>query len=290
LTQEKLVQSCTLMRLSGAFSSLLTGLVLASVLGGCASAPPPSRIAANRAGAAVDAKGEPLRAPFYYEPLQVRNACFVESVHVYDVYLSRQLGGEKGWVKVLQWGHRESDTKVGLGHAVAVFTWGGKLWTYDINRAFTQLTVPVDRRADLTDVTPEIYAQYPQQQPVLATYREDGFQQKRTEVPESLFYHADLEVREVTKVASELGRFRPVKVMEFQYTEAGALKTGVAAVFLFGNRMCLYLPSKGTQIGRMRVTTVDDLRLLRLMVRQLYPNATDVKWHRGGYWLFPPKS
>jgi hypothetical protein len=266
--------------------------VLALILGGCAAGGTvaKSQVAANRVGAAASHTGEPLKAPFYYEPLRVRNACFVESVHVYDQYVSRNLGGEKGWVKVLQWGHRESDTKVGLGHAVTVFTWAGKLWTYDINHAFTQLAVPVDRRADLTDVTPEIFARYPQQQPVLATYREDGFQQNRTEVPKSLFYHADQEVREVTKVASELGRFRPVKVLEFKYTEAGALKTGVAAAFLFGNRPCLYMPTKGTQIGRIRVTTVDDLRLFGLMLRQLYPGATDIKWGGGGYWFFPPKS
>jgi hypothetical protein len=260
-------------------------------LTGCASGPVGgSHAAANRPGAAVDAMGKPIRAPFYYEPLNVRNACFVESVHIYDLYLSRRIGGENGWVKVLQWGHQVSDTQVGLGHAVAVFTRGGKLWTYDINRGFTQLAVPVERRADLTDVTPEIFAHYPQQRPVLAAYREDGFQYKRTVVPESLFYHADADVRDATKVASELGRFRPVKVLEFKYVEAGEAKVGVAAAFLFGNRPCLYLPSKGTQIGRIRATTVEDLPLLALMVRELYPNATDVTWHRGGYWLFPPKT
>lgn len=264
----------------------------ACLLVGCASGGAGVRSTApgNRAGAALDAQGAPIKAPFYYEPLKVRNACFVESIRLYDQYLSRKIGGETGWVKVLQWGHRESDSKVGLGHAVAVFSWGGRLWTYDINHAFTQLAVPLDRRADLTDVTPEIFARYPKQQPVLATYREDGFQQERKKVPEFLFYHASQDVREATKVASELGRFRPVKVLEFKYTEGAELKTGVAAAFLFGNRPCLYMPAKGTQIGRVRVTTIDDLRLLANMLRQLYPKATDVKWHGGGYWLYPPKT
>jgi hypothetical protein len=266
-------------------------VVASFVAGGCAGgAAGKSVLPANRAGAAVSATGEPVRAPFYYEPLKVRNACFVESIRVYDQYLSRNIGGENGWVKVLQWGHRESDSKVGLGHAVTVFSWGGRLWTYDINHGFTQLAVAAERRADLTDVTPEIFAKYPHQIPVLATYWGDGFQQERTKVPEFLFYHANQDVRDVTKVASELGRNRPVKVVEFKFNEGGELKTGVAAAFLFGNRPCLYMPAKGTQIGRVRVTTIDDMRLLTVMLRQLYPNATDVKWHAGGYWLYPPKS
>lgn len=267
------------------------GTVVTLAFAGCAGGPAASSpVPGNRTGAAVDAKGVPVRAPFYFEPLTVRNACFVESVRLYDQYLSRNLGRGSPWVKVLQWGSRESDSKVGLGHAVAIFSSGGKLWTYDINHGFTELTVPVDRRADLTDVTPEIFAKYPQQRPVLATYREDGFQQERTKVPENLFYHASQDVREVTKVASELGRFRPVKVLEFKFNEGGELRTGVAAAFLFGNRPCLYMPAKGTQIGRVRVTTMDDLPLLGNMLKQLYPNATDVKWHGGGYWLYPPKS
>ncbi|WP_138223295.1 hypothetical protein [Nibricoccus aquaticus] len=265
-------------------------VVIAVLLGGCVDGPVVNASGpGNRLGKAVDAKGTPVRAPFYYEPLPVRNACFVESVRLYDQYLGRNIGGESGWVKVLQWGSRESDDKIGLGHAVAVFTARGTLWTYDINHGFTQLAVAVDRRADLTDVTPEIFAKYPQQRPVLAMYREDGFQQERTKVPENLFYHASQDVREVTKVASELGRVRPVKVVEFKFNAGGELKTGMAAAFLFGNRPCLYMPAKGTQIGRVRVTTIDDLPLIVNMLKQLYPNATDVKWGGGGYWFMPPK-
>ncbi len=271
--------------------ALAGGSLAIFFLTGCAGgAGDSSRVAKNRAGAAVDASGQPVRAPFHHEPLRVRNGCFVESVHVYDLYLSRNIGGEAGWVKVLQWGHRESDTRVGLGHAVAVFTWGGRLWTYDINHAFRQLAVPVERRADLTDVTPEVFALYPAQQPVLPLYREDGFQQTRREVPSFLFYHADPEVRDATKVASELGRHRPVKVMAFNHTVDGVVRPGAAAAFLFGNRPCLYIPARGTTIGRGRATTVDDLRLFAGMVRQAYPDASDVRWHEGGYWLFPPKN
>jgi hypothetical protein len=265
-------------------------VIVVLVCGGCAGGVGTGQaLPVNRAGAAVDAKGVPVRAPFYYEPLKVRNACFVESVRLYDQYLGRKIGGEDGWVKVLQWGHRESATKVGLGHAVAVFVARGKLWTYDINFGFTELAAPVGRRADITDVTPEVFAKYPQQDPVLAMYREDGYQKERTKVPENLFYHASQDVREVTKVASELGRVRPVKVVEFKYSEGGELKTGMAAAFIFGNRPCLYMPAKGTQIGKMWVSSLEDLRLVGTMLKQLYPDATDVKWGGGGYWFYPPK-
>ena len=258
--------------------------------GGCASPVGHPNILPTRAGVAADANGVPIKAPFYYEPMNVRNACFVESVRLYDRFRERRVGGAEGWVRVLQWGHRESYTKVGLGHAVAVFTWNGRLWTYDINHAFTQLAVPIDRREDLTDVTPEIFARYPKQVPVLATYREEGFQRERTQVPEYLFYHANQDVRDATKVAAELGRVRPVKVVEFKFTENGQLKTGAAAAFLFGNRPCLYVPAKGTQIGRLRVISMDNLKLVAVMLKQLYPNATDIQWHGGGYWFFPPKT
>ena len=281
---------CARMRNGRAVVWMILATVLSALVGACMSPPGHPNILPTRAGAAVAADGTPIRAPFYYEPLNVRNGCFVESVRVYDQYLSRHLGGDRPWVKVLQWGSRESDTKVGLGHAVAIFVWRDDVWTYDINHAFTRLAVPVGRRADLTDVTPEIFARYPKQQPVLARYWEDGFQHERTEVPEYLFYHANQEVREATRVASELGRFRPVRVLAFQYTEGGKLKNGAAAVFLFGNRICIYFPAKGTQIGLRRETSADDLRLLGLMLKQQYPDATDVKWHAGGYWLTPPKS
>src|SRR5688572_2293633 len=100
---------------------ILGGMIAAAVSAGCAVAPVPQQ-QGNRTGKAVDAKGVPVHAPFYYEPLIVRNACFVESVRLYDQYLDRRVNDEGGWVKVLQWGSRESDDKVGLGHAVAVFT------------------------------------------------------------------------------------------------------------------------------------------------------------------------
>jgi hypothetical protein len=147
----------------------------------------------------------------------------------------------------------------------------------------------LERRADLTDVTPEIFAKYPEQIPVLVTYREDGFQAETTKVPEHLFYHANRDVREATRVASELGRHRPVRVVDFTFPERGVSKPGAAAVFVFGNRLCIYLPARGTQILRSRVTSANDLRLITAMLGQVYPGVTDVKWHGGGYWFYPPK-
>ncbi len=264
--------------------------IAAFFLSSCASAPASKSRVDHRAAATVSGTGEPIKAPFRYEPMRVRNGCFVESVRVYDEYLMRFGKEPDHWVRVLQWRNHINDMELGLGHAVTVFTWRDAVWTFDINHAFTRLQVPVDRRADITDVTPEIFARYEKDRPVLPTYRQDGFQKEFQKVPEYLFYHKNPDVREATKVASELGRFRPVKVLEFKYEDRGQIKTGAAAVFVFGNRPCLYMPSKGTQVGRVRVTSIDDLRLLERLLKGAYSKVSDVKWHEGGYWLFPPKT
>ena len=259
-------------------------------LGGCAGYAEP--VPEGAPGTARAADGKPVGVPFAYHPLGVRNSCFVESVRFYDEYRTRQRGGENGWVKVLQWGHLQDEAKVGLGHAVAVFTLGDKVWTYDINKSFSQLSVAADRRADLTDVTPEIFSRYPEHKAVLPRYREDFGQGAVTKVPEYLFYHASPDVREATKVASELGRYRPVRVVEFKYTEDGQPKVGAATAFIFGNRLCLYLPAKGTQIAdQVRTMNPEELRLIELMLRQMYKGGlAEVRWQPGGYWFYPPKS
>ncbi len=264
--------------------------LVALLMSSCAAGPAPKSRVDQRAPATLSDSGEPIKAPFRYEPMYVRNGCFVESVRVYDDYLSRFANQEDRWVRVLQWRNRISDTELGLGHAVTVFSWKGHLWTFDINHAFTRLAVPNERRADITDVTPEVLARYEKDRPVLPTYRQDGFQKDFRKVPEYLFYHKNPDIREATRVASELGRYRPVRVLEFKYVDRGKTKTGAAAVFVFGNRPCLYMPSKGTQVGRMRVTTIEDLPLLTRLLKGAYASVSDVKWHEGGYWLFPPKS
>jgi hypothetical protein len=261
------------------FPASLHGFLLMGMLwgGGCATAP------RSKPGAAV------VKPPFEYESLRVRNACFVESVHVYDLYKSKRLGGPEGWARILEWGNQEGDFSISKGHAVALFSAGEKMWIYDINHGFVRLKVPVERRADLTDVTPEVFAKYSAYRPVMARYREDYPQLPQEKRPEFLFYHANPDVREATRVASELGRFRPVRVVEFNFTKDGQPHASAAAVFIFGARVCIYFPRGGTHISNPTVRSVDNMAWITYVIQRVYPGAQDVRLQPGGYLLFPPK-
>jgi hypothetical protein len=256
-------------------------------LGGCAQV-------AKRAGPATGIVAKPLgsgvRAPFPYTSLGVRNSCFVESVHFYDQYLGWKRGGAQSWARILQWGHQDGDYKIAMGHAVAVFTAQQQVWIYDVNFGFVPLKVPLERHADITDVAPEVFTRYPQFKPVFARYREDFFQRPPGKIPEHLFYHANPEVRDATKVAAELGRYRPVGVVEFEYPADGRMQNGAATVFVFGNRLCTYFPSRGTHITRAALSRPDDLRAVTFVVQQVVKGATNVRWQPGGYWFYPPKT
>jgi hypothetical protein len=232
----------------------------------------------------------PPKPPMAYEPLSVRNSCMVESIHLYDVYLQKHRGAADAWARVLQWGIKDGDFNVAQGHAVTVFSLNGKLWTYDINFGFQPLDVPVDRRADLTEVTPRVFSHYPQFKTAYALYRDDYFQQPQKKTPDFLFYHANQDVRDATRVASELGRFRPVRVVEFSFPENGQLQASAATVFVFGARVCVYFPRQGTHISQPLVYNTDDLNYIRYVIQRLHPGARDVHWQPGGYLLFPPKS
>jgi len=274
--------------MSGRSSTLTTktlrslfGLALVAVAllgGGCEAfipvAPPPPK----------------MKPPFPYESLGVRNSCFVESVHFYDVYQGWKAGGANGWVRVLQWGNQEGDYKIGTGHAVAVYVAQDRLCSYDINFGFWPVEVPLGQHADLTEVGPKIFAHYPQFKPVLARYREDFAQKPPAKPPEFLFYHAKLDVRDATRVASELGRYRPVIVVEFNYTENGAKQESAAAVFVFGGRLCVYFPRSGTFISRGLVRAFHNLEMPSAVIKRLYPDATAIRLQAGGYWLFPSKN
>jgi len=259
-------------------SAILLGLISAIMLmlAGCEAfipvTPPPPK----------------MKPPFAYEPLSVRNSCFVESVHFYDMYLSRKIEG--GWVRVLQWGNQDGDYKISSGHAVAIYVADGKLCGYDINFGFWPIGVPVERRADPTDVGPRVFAHYPQFKPVFARYREDYMQEVPAKRPDFLFYHANQDVRDATRVASELGRFRPVYVVEFAYMEKGLKQQSAAAIFVFNGRLCIYFPRGGTHISNSLVRAVDDPAAVRFVIGRLYPGATDIRPQPGGYLLFPPKN
>lgn len=238
----------------------------------------------------VPAPPPKMKPPFAYEPLGVRNSCFVESVHFYDVYNAWNADGASSWARVLQWGHQEGDYKISSGHAVVVYVADGRLCGYDINYGFWRIDLPFEKRADLTEIGPKVFAHYPQFKPVFARYREDLPQKRPPKPPEFLFYHAKQDVRDATRVASELGRYRPVTVVEFHYTENGAQQDSAAAIFVFGGRLCIYLPRGGTHISNALVYTVHDLKLASYVIQRFYPSATEIKPQPGGYLLFPPKT
>lgn len=264
-------------------------LALASVLAGCALL-----AACATAPTPPPAPGElpkPVKPPFSYEPLAVRNSCFVESVHFYDRYLERQSRADgPPWARVLQWGNQEGDFKIGSGHAVTVFTRASQLFYYDVNFGVLPLAVPAERRGDITDVGPAVFARYPKFRPIFARYREDFPQVPPRKRADFLFYHPNGDVRDATRVASELGRHRPVRVIEFDVTENGQKRASAAAVFVFAARVCIYFPAHGTHVSRPHDGSVDDLRYLSAVVRRLFPGAGPVRWQPGGYLLFPPKA
>ncbi len=250
-------------------------LSLGLALGGCATGP---------AGSKTSAKAESL--PFPYEPLNVRNSCFVESVHFYDEYLKKHRG-EPTWARVLRWGNREGDFQIAYGHAVTVFAAKDRLWFYDVNFGLVPVELPLDRRADITDVSPKVFARYPQFKPTLARYRDDFLQQPAKDRIDFLFYHKNPDVRDATRVANRLGRIRPVRVLEFDFLEGNQKQSSAATAFLFGRQVCLYFPRRGTYESRRYLGAVDDLKFINEVVRRLFPTAENVRWQSGGYLLLP---
>lgn len=236
---------------------------------------------------AAGAPGKAEKPPFPYEPLKVRNSCFVESVNFYDQYFQKHRGGNNSWARILEWGNQEGDFQIASGHAVTVFVAKERLWYYDINFGVIPVPLPLDRRADITDVSPKVFARYPQFRPIFARYREDYAQQAAKERIDFLFYHANPDVRDATRVASALGRFRPVRVFEFDLKNGDKKETSAATSFVFGRRVCFYFPRRGTFEAPKYSGEVDDLRYINRVVQRLFPTADNVRWQPGGYLLFP---
>jgi|GEM_PF-1545207 len=234
------------------------------------------------------------KLPLKYEPLRVRNSCLVDSIHFYDLYRKKYPFDKGGWARVLRWGNEEGDFKIASGHAVTIFTAGGRVWSYDINFGIQALALPLERHADITDVSPLIFAHYPQFRPIFARYVDDFPQTPPKKKPEFIFYHANPDVREATKVAHELASDRPVRIVEFAYKVGGQPQTSAAAAFFFSGRLCLYFPRHGTYMAPhlprdIAPTDLNDLGYITLVIHHLYPEVNDTHWQPGGYWFFPPK-
>jgi len=138
-------------------------------------------------------------------------------------------------------------------------------------------------------VGPKIFVHYPQFKPVFARYRDDSVHPAPPKPPEFLFYHANRDVRDATRVASELGRFRRVSVVDFSFIEKGTKQASAATVFVFDSRLCVYFPRNGTHVSNLLLPSVDNLKLTSMIIQRIYPGATDIRPQAGGYLLFPPK-
>lgn len=213
------------------------------------------------------------RPPLSYETLGVENGCFVESVACFDAF--HESFGAEAWGRVLQWGAREDEVMV-AGHAVAVFESAGALWCWDVNHGWARLAVAVSERDDAAVVAGPITARYPRVTALYPVLWDDGGQApaqgpQGAEPPDGGY-----DSRDARLAAGRLARRRPVNLVEFTQPGDGESRTGEAVVFVFGGRMCLYSPLKGTMIFRAR-STVWNVRLTQEMLRRMFPGAERIR-------------
>jgi hypothetical protein len=189
------------------------------------------------------------------------------------------VGGAESWAKVLEWGSLQKDTTIRVGHAVAIYQLQNKLWVYDINNGFLSLSPPVSKKLDLTLVTPQIFNRYSEMKPVNVTYVDEAPQSPEKNAPVYNVKTATTqELHDALKVAAELGRFRPVRVVEFIAPVDSYLRPCAATIFKYGDKICLYSPLAGTRGLPAPAEGVDNLMVAQALVLSGYPNAKDVKW------------
>ena len=229
----------------------------------------------------------PLVKPFHYAPLGVRNSCLVESVRFYDAFRGPSLGGTDGWVRVLQWGNEAGNPRhIPMGHAVAVCLVRDELWMYDVNFGFVPLRAPVAKRDDLAEVGSEILAKYRLSKPAFVVYHQDSLPVSRQSPNKFAYMSGNADVREATRVASEIGRGRATRVVAFAYhdDQTDRAQTGAAALFEFNRKLCIYFPSQGTLMTDLHADSFEDVRKVASVVRQVYPGATGIEWHDSSQW------
>jgi hypothetical protein len=227
--------------------------------------------------ATLSAAGKPP-PPFAHERLDVTASCLVESIYFYDRFKERF--GDDAWVRVLQWGAKEDDEVV-AGHAVAVFVLKGRLWAWDVNYGFLPLDLPVAQREELALVSPLVLAKYPRITPRDPLYRFDFPQSPEANPPAARLLEDSRAVRDASVVAENLGRHRPVNLVQFSYIEGGEARQGAAVVFLFHGRYCVYAPERGTVPFHAR-GSVRNLRLVQEALRRMFPGASAVQPLRDG--------
>lgn len=246
---------------------------------------PDNAHAQQKAAAAVAIS--PMANPFNYAPLGARNSCMVESVRFYDAFRASNPGGTGGWALVLQWGNSAGNLRqVALGHAVAVCLVQDTLWMYDVNFGFVPLRTPAAKRDDLPAIQSEILAKFRQTKPGYVIHHQN-LMPVPARLPQKFTYvTGNADVREATKVASEIGRHRVTRVAGFVYHDSNARRTqaSAAALFEFNRKLCVYFPSQGTLTTELHDDSLENVRKLAAIIQQVYPGATDVEWRDSGPW------
>ena len=127
------------------------------------------RVLAVVAGLVVAAAARADSPPLPHGALGLDNGCFVESVVLADAFAEAY--GADAWIRVLRWG-AEKDQETVTGHAVAVCDVSGALWCWDVNFGWKKLKAQEAEREDVSKVSPEILAKYPDILPKYPIYFE----------------------------------------------------------------------------------------------------------------------
>lgn len=213
------------------------------------------------------------RGPLQHPLMGVANGCFVETVAFLDHW--QEAVGTESWARLLQWGALEDEESV-MGHAVGLCEAKGVLWSWDINYGWNRLPTPAADRERVEAVAAPVLARYPRVTARYPTFRFDFPQAAASTIPVAQPANPNPSVRDASIVGAALARRRPVNVVTFKRTEAGAEKESAAVVFLFHGRYCIYVPELGTVPFRARGGT-ENLRLIQELVRRSYPGASGFK-------------
>ena len=222
------------------------------------------------AGAAGAGPAE--KPPLSYAMMGVANGCFVETVAFLDRW--SEANGPEAWARLLQWGARE-DEEVVMGHAVAVCEARGALWCWDSNFGWSKLAVDVAQREEAAVVAAPVLKRYPRMTARFPTYRFDFPQTPKDPKPSPQLTATNTAVRDVSIVAAQLAKKRPVNAVRFSYGPDDAKRESAAAIFVFHGRYCVYVPEVGTVPFRVR-GDVANVRLIQDLLRRGFPGVTGV--------------
>ncbi len=218
------------------------------------------------------------KTPFKFDRLEVANSCFVDSVRFADLYLGGREAKGSRWVRVLRWGNLGDDDSAGSGHAVAVFQWRGALFVYDINFGVRKLSVPTARREDRREIEAAVFSLYPQFRQTGAALLDDSWTTRRPALRGADDGPVTPAYRDGYRAAKILSKRREVRLVRFSYRDArGARRESAAAVFLYGRRLCLYIPEHGTVVQKQVLPSIDDDPLIREQLRRCFGAGAEVR-------------